>query len=182
MNYIFVWILVLLLNTLDHGIEAKYIVDVSPIIECDNGAPFISVDLDNFNAINQEDDGDLFYNGSITFLKVFRSPWKFRLTSKRLERGTWQPGMVSKEYPDLCTAMKNPFETGLYKVTQKITKNCPFEAGYVQIFDMVDIGTFGMDIPPSFAGEWKFYVDMWIPRGFRVDHECYAFPATILEA
>ena len=49
-------------------------------------------------------------------------------------------------------------------------------------FDMVEVGSWGVTLPPSFAGDWKVYIEMWITREGRVDHECSLTPATIYEA
>ncbi|XP_062717275.1 uncharacterized protein LOC134292259, partial [Aedes albopictus] len=168
-----------ILNSIRY-LQAKYIFDVSPLTECDNGEPYIAMDMSNFNIVNQE-DGGLFYNGSITYREAYRSPWKIKLSSKHLQRGTWQPGIVNKEMDDFCTAIRNPMERFLYKTYEKLEKHCPFEAGYQQNIDMLSIGSFGVIIPPSFAGDWKFYVNMWVPRDGRLDHECFIFPATVYE-
>ncbi|XP_065078869.1 uncharacterized protein LOC135701855 [Ochlerotatus camptorhynchus] len=161
--------------------QAKYSFVADQITECDNGLPFVSIDFSNFEIINQ-DDGTLFYNGSLTMLKDFNSPWRIKITSKRLERGTWQPGIIAKEIFDLCKIIGNPLEPGIYKVTQMLDKKaCPFNAGHSEQFDMVNVGTYGLNLPPSFAGDWKFYVEIWTVRRGTIDHECYIFPATVYE-
>nr|XP_029736435.1 uncharacterized protein LOC115271090 [Aedes albopictus] len=180
MNRLVVSLLVLSLTVLDRCIEAKYAFDLSPIAECDNGEAFINIDLNNFQIINRE-NGDIAYNGSIKFLKDYSSPIKLKIVSKRLQRGTWLPGILNKEIGDFCRVMGNPLEPGVYKTTENIDKRCPFEAGFVQKFDMVEVGSYGMDIPPSFAGDWKFYVNVYTFRNRRLDHECISVESTIYE-
>ncbi|KXJ83893.1 hypothetical protein RP20_CCG027304 [Aedes albopictus] len=78
--------------------------------------------------------------------------------------------------------MHNPLEPGLNKLTAKVETRCPIKAGHKEKFDMVEVGSFGLTLPPSFAGDWKVYVEMWITRDGQVEHECCLTPATIYEA
>ncbi|XP_065078912.1 uncharacterized protein LOC135701895 [Ochlerotatus camptorhynchus] len=150
--------------------------------ECGTGAPLPKVDISHMQIIT-EDDGSLTVNGTIYYNEDYGSPTRWRMNTKRLERGQWVPGIMSREVLDLCPALLQPSEIW-YPVTSKLRKaDCPFKKGYEEHMDMINIGNPGelFNIPPNFVGEWQVYHEIITTRRGLPAKECFMTPVSITE-
>ncbi|KAL1380216.1 hypothetical protein pipiens_003613 [Culex pipiens pipiens] len=74
-------------------------------------------------------DGSITVNGTARFTKDYGNPTRWKLYTKRLERGKWVPGIVSRDIPNVCPVLQMPHELW-YPFTRLMRRKfCPFKAG-----------------------------------------------------
>ncbi|XP_039434544.1 uncharacterized protein LOC120416764 [Culex pipiens pallens] len=150
--------------------------------ECGNGLPMPDMDMSQFSILPQ-DDGSLLLNGTVTINKSYNDPTRWKMYTERLEQGKWNPGIVSRDIPNLCPVLKMPSEPW-YQYTKHLENvNCPIKAGYVERLDNLNIGNMAavFDVPPQFIGEWKVYHEISTIRNGFPARECFMIPTTISE-
>lgn len=70
---------------------------------------------------------DRFCNEKKMILKLCLFKWK--MYTERLEQGKWNPGIVSRDIPNLCPVLKMPSEPW-YQYTKHLENlHCPINAG-----------------------------------------------------
>ena len=121
-------ILILAFITSNYKISCKF-VPVPEKFECCN----IDGKLNRIDPTKVEmiaiDDGISVLNGTLKVLKIIKSPWHLKMTSRKWERGKWVPAIVNKEVYDICSTLKSPLE-GWYHVTKNMKlSGCPIKSG-----------------------------------------------------
>ncbi|XP_055603702.1 uncharacterized protein LOC129751937 [Uranotaenia lowii] len=138
-----------------------------------------SMDLSQLEIMRREDDS-IIADGKVRITKALNAPLKMYYYTKKLERGTWNRGVLSRVVPDFCAAMKHPWEPW-YNLTKDMP-SCPFKAGQEIVLDKLLIGKVWETIPPHFLGEWRFYNEMTTPRGGIPESECKMMEVTVQES
>ncbi|XP_062547174.1 uncharacterized protein LOC134212893 isoform X2 [Armigeres subalbatus] len=150
--------------------------------ECDNGMPLTKVDITGVQIITEE-NGTLTVNGTARFDDEYGSPTMWKMYSKRLQRGQWVTGLLSREIWNLCPVLLSPNELW-YPLMVKMHKNrCPFPKGYEEHMNMVNLGNPAhyFKIPPDFIGEWQVYNEITTSRRGHPEKECFLIKLTITE-
>ncbi|XP_055611663.1 uncharacterized protein LOC129758224 [Uranotaenia lowii] len=162
-----------------HVVVSKVSIDPhEEFVKCDNGMPMFSMDFSGMEIIREE-DGTIIADGKVKVLKDFNVPMKIYYYTKKLERGAWNRGLLSRLVPDFCATMNNPVEPW-YNVTRHLPP-CPFKAGQEIVLDKMMVGKVWETIPPNFIGEWRFYTEMTTTRGALPETECKLMEVSVVE-
>ncbi|XP_062551772.1 uncharacterized protein LOC134217033 [Armigeres subalbatus] len=152
------------------------------IHECGGGVPLPYVDISEVQIITQE-DGTITVNGTTRFSEDYESPTKWKMYSKRMQRGQWVSGVVSREVWNLCPLLLSPTELWFPLMVKMQKNSCPFLKGYEEHMDMINLGNPGilLKIPPEFIGEWQMYHEFTTTRRGLSVKECFMSPISIME-
>lgn len=74
-----------------------------------------------------ESDTDVYFNGSVKFLKKVESPWFLHIYTEKFERGEWNVYAMNRKIKDFCAVLHNPLEVW-YRYSKNL-KGCPLAAG-----------------------------------------------------
>lgn len=72
-------------------------------------------------------------------MKRVESPWKSHYFIEKFERKKWLKAIIDRQIPDFCGSIDNQKEPWVYVTTHIKKKNCPFEAGHVEVFEHAEI-------------------------------------------
>ncbi|XP_062551771.1 uncharacterized protein LOC134217032 [Armigeres subalbatus] len=152
------------------------------IHECDNGLPLPHVDISQVQ-IYTEDDGTITINGTTRFTNDYGGPVRWKMYTKRLERGQWVAGIIQRDVFDMCAILTVPNELW-YPLVKKLNKQkCPFQKGYEEHMNMINLGNPAemLNFPPEFVGEWQSFHEITTNRRGFPAKECFKASMSITE-
>ncbi|XP_038107525.1 uncharacterized protein LOC6033254 [Culex quinquefasciatus] len=152
------------------------------IRDCDNETPMPGIDTSNFQILPQP-DGSITVNGTARFTKDYGNPTRWKFYTKRLERGRWIPGIVSRDISNVCSVLQMPYELW-YPFTRLMQRKfCPFKAGHEEHMNNVNIGNLAktFEVSPDFIGEWRVYHAITTTRNGRPFDECFMVSVSVSE-
>lgn len=89
------------------------------------------------------------------YLKEVKSPWSSHYFIEKYERSKWHKAVVDRKIADFCIGLQNPTEPW-YRFTSTFNKkNCPFEAGHVENFEMVPVAGASKYISFAMVGKYR---------------------------
>ncbi|XP_038107527.1 uncharacterized protein LOC6033249 [Culex quinquefasciatus] len=149
---------------------------------CENGKPLPEDDFSQFH-IQPEQDGSITMNGTYRFKQEYGSPTRWNMYTERLERGSWIPGIVSRDVRDICLLLQMPHEVWYPYTHIMKQKSCPYRVGHEEHINNMNIGNFAamLKVPPSFIGEWRMYYEITSTRNVKRVVECMMIPITVSE-
>ncbi|XP_065078927.1 uncharacterized protein LOC135701907 [Ochlerotatus camptorhynchus] len=161
--------------------EAKFVFELNDDFEqCEPDVPFPALNLSGLEFTILEYNTVI--SGKISFTEDYEAPVRVNFRSMRLERGTWRQGDIARTEMNVCPKLLSPLEPWFCVTRHFQQKRCPFKAGHEEILPMIEVGDFGIQLPPSFAGDWKFFMGLELKRNGRKVKECFAFTASVVEA
>jgi hypothetical protein len=85
--------------------------------------------LFNFDELEiiTESDTEIFINGSMTFMKDFKAPWKSEFYAEQLVRNSWIQTAIRRKYDDFCTVIHSPVEVWYTKFRD--VQGCNYKKG-----------------------------------------------------
>lgn len=96
--------------------------------------------------------------GNMKFLRKVESPWKSHYFIEKYERSHWHKALIDRKIADFCAGLQIPTEPW-YRMTSTFSKkNCPYEAGHVEKFEMVSVA--GASKSSNFALIGKYRVTL----------------------
>lgn len=83
---------------------------------------------------------------------------------EKFERSKWHSSLINRKIPDYCTGLQNPAEPWYSFTSGFQKKECPYDAGHVEIFDGLAVATVPDYFPPTFIGKFRisfysFHID-----------------------
>lgn len=96
----------------------------------------------------------LISSGELKFLKKVESPWKVHYYVEKYERLKWHVQFIDRLVPDFCETLQNINEPW-YPMTSNFKKDCPFEAGYIEAYNHVEILKHLPFIPITMIGKYR---------------------------
>ncbi|XP_052863951.1 uncharacterized protein LOC128270580 [Anopheles cruzii] len=151
-----------------------------PCPRSSSSKPF-PIDTSKMEIFLSEDD-ELTLNGELVFVSDLVSPVGFSFYTQKLEHGEWVPRPYSKRVLDMCSVVTSPMEIW-YSITRHMNRTrCPFPKGHVERFDMVSLGTFGLDeFMEQMVGEWKIFAEMTLPSPLFMEVSCTMCQVSVVE-
>ncbi|KAG5676223.1 hypothetical protein PVAND_006072 [Polypedilum vanderplanki] len=98
-----------------------------------DGAKFGNWSRVQFEYVN---DTTYYLNGIFKVERKIKKPWKMHYYIERFDRGSWHMAIMDRVIPDFCKVMADPKAPWSVFVNHLRQKQCPFEEGYEQKFDM----------------------------------------------
>nr|XP_040240174.2 uncharacterized protein LOC120960207 isoform X2 [Anopheles coluzzii] len=184
-NMCYYHLIILWLTVLIYTANSIWVVEINKLHKsCENPskrAPF-PLDMSKVQIYLSEED-KLVLNGEVTFTQDIFPPWGISIYTHKLDHGEWTPTAYTKSAFNLCLEMHASHEIW-YIITKQLNKtNCPYRKGYVEKFDMVDIGSFGFDdVLQDLVGDWRIFVDFRlgsVPHKLQIS--CMMYEISILE-
>lgn len=74
-----------------------------------------------------ESDTEVYFNGSVKFLRAIESPWFVHVYTEKFERGGWNVYAMDRKIKDFCAVIHSSLEIW-YRFTKDL-KGCPLAAG-----------------------------------------------------
>ncbi|XP_029708596.1 uncharacterized protein LOC109419727 [Aedes albopictus] len=173
----------LLLVFLSRPSESKFAVELNDDFDqCSPDIPILSINTSKlvFSPI-EGGSTSMHISGDLVFMEDYIAPVEVNFWSLHLERGTWVPGSIERTERDLCGKLMSPLEPWFFLVRHFHRKRCPFKAGHVETLPDVEVGNFGLELPASFAGDWKFFLQMDRRLQGRLVKQCLVLSASIVE-
>jgi hypothetical protein len=87
--------------------------------------------------------------GIVKIKKLIKAPWKSYFYAEIFDRSKWHRAMVDRHVPDFCAGLMHQNEPW-YPLTSQFSQQCPYEAGFVQVFDNIDFQKLTV-LPPYFT-------------------------------
>ncbi|XP_058451974.1 uncharacterized protein LOC131430783 [Malaya genurostris] len=161
--------------------KGKNVVEITDFWQdCENGKPMISVDLTDLE-MGEDDEGNPTLMGKFVFEADFNDPTKMIVSSERLRQGTWTPDAITRDVANMCPLILEENEVWYAVSSQMNQTTCPFKKGHVESFSNVLVNSYGVDIPHSFIGDWRIYIEVTTEREDGEHTECFRMVFTIKE-
>ncbi|XP_058056284.1 uncharacterized protein LOC131207677 [Anopheles bellator] len=169
-----------LLFTVAH---AKFVMEFNKVFKpCPRFAskPF-AIDTSKMQIFLSDDD-ELTLNGELVFVNDLVAPVGLVFYTQKLEHGEWMPRPYGKQVLDMCAVITSPMELW-YSITRHMNQTrCPFRKGHVERFDMVSLGTFGLDdFMEQMVGDWKIFAELTVRSPLLMDVSCAMCEVSVIE-
>ncbi|XP_065081676.1 uncharacterized protein LOC135704171 [Ochlerotatus camptorhynchus] len=163
-------------------IQAENIIDIADFFQdCDNGQPAPAINMDELQTL-QDDDGNSVMNGNMVFDGEYNDPIELKMYSTRLKQGSWVDGEISRDVPNACPLIMSSGEPWYVLTAAMKQQDCPYAAGHTEKFEMLIMGDMGFEnIPDTFVGDWRLYVEIKTQRGAEKVTECFRVAFSIVE-
>ncbi|XP_062551776.1 uncharacterized protein LOC134217036 [Armigeres subalbatus] len=171
----------LFLTLLRYLTEAKFVFELNDDFDlCSADVPMVAINFSLIEFIPIEGTS-MRIAGKVGFIEDFAPPLQLNFRSMRLERGTWIPGEISRTETNLCLKLMSPMEPWFAVTRHFRQKRCPYKAGHFETLSSIQVGSFGIDLPSSFAGDWKFFIEIERKSKGNVQKQCTTLTASVVE-
>lgn len=93
--------------------------------------------------------------GKFKFLKRIEGPWKVHYFIEKYDRMRWHAAIIDRKVPDFCKAL-NAVKEPWYDFTRQFKqKDCPYEAGHVEVFENAAVARNLGPIPFPLIGKYR---------------------------
>ncbi|XP_021702496.1 uncharacterized protein LOC110676928 [Aedes aegypti] len=162
--------------------EATFAIELNDDFDqCAPDVPLITLNVSGLEFSPIEGGTSMHISGSMVFMEDYVAPVRLNLWSLRLERGTWVPGSIERTEMNMCGKLMSPLEPWFFFTRHFRQKRCPFKAGHVETLSNIEVGSFGLELPASFAGDWKFFMELERHLNGHLVKQCLSMSASIVE-